>query len=246
MKSVVTYFDECDMIYELSRSLSDIDWEEAGRLYTKSYWEVQYYLAKYDTYSFKLGSNLLEEIVACLLGGYGLKAEMGLLAFHRLRNLQLIRPNVSMSEIEYAISQPFILDGKTVHYRFPHQKAKYIYSFLQREDIDEFENLCGCTLRNKLMSVIGIGPKTASWIARNYCNCEDVAIVDIHIYRAGRLAGFIDRNWDIQRDYFKIEESFLTFCHSINAKPSKMDSIMWNQMKASSRRAIKLLNLKSI
>ena len=246
MKSRVMYFDECDKIYELSRSLSDIDWEEAGRLYTKSYWEVQYYLAKHESYSYKLGSNLLEEIVACLLGGYGLKAEMGLLAFHRMRNLRLIRPKVSLLEIESAICRPFSLNGKKAHYRFPHQKAKYIYSFLQREDIDEFENMYGCALRNKLMSVNGIGPKTASWIARNFGNCEDVAIVDIHIYRAGRLAGFIDRNWDIQRDYFKIEESFLDFCHSINASPSKMDSIMWNQMKASSRRAIELLNLKSV
>lgn len=246
MNSRVMYFDECDKICELSRSLSDIDWEEAGRLYTKSYWEVQYYLAKHESYSYKLGSNLLEEIVACLLGGYGLKAEMGLLAFHRMRNLRLIRPNVSLSEIESAICRPFSLNGKKVHYRFPHQKAKYIYSFLQREDIDEFENMYGCALRNKLISVNGIGPKTASWIARNFGNCEDVAIVDIHIYRAGRLAGFIDRNWDIQRDYFKIEESFLNFCNSINASPSKMDSIMWNQMKASSRRAIELLNLKSV
>ena len=240
------FFDECDKIYELSQSLSDIDWEEAGRLYTKSYWEVQYYLAKHESYSYKLGNNLLEEIVACLLGGYGLKAEMGLLAFHRMRNLRLIRPKVGLSEIESAICRPFSLNGKKVHYRFPHQKAKYIYSFLQRADIEEFENIYGCALRNKLMSVNGIGPKTASWIARNYGNCEDVAIVDIHIYRAGRLAGFIDRNWDIQRDYFKIEESFLDFCNSINASPSKMDSIMWNQMKASSHRAIELLNLKSV
>ncbi|MBO7047260.1 MAG: hypothetical protein J6W38_13100 [Prevotella sp.] len=246
MKSVKLYFDECDKIYKLSQFLTDIDWEDAGRLYTKSYWEVQYYLSKHDSNSFRLGSNLLEEVVACLLGGYGLKAEMGLLAFHRMRNLHLIRSDVSLSEIENAISQPFSLNGKKIHYRFPHQKAKYIYSFLQRKDINEFERLCGSMLRNKLMSVNGIGPKTASWIARNYGNCEDVAIVDIHIYRAGRLAGFIDRRWDIQRDYFKIENSFLEFCHSINASPSKMDSIMWSQMKASSRRAIELLNLKKL
>ncbi len=246
MKSAELYFDECDKMYELSQILTDIDWEDAGRLYTKSYWELQYYLAKQNSYSFRLGSNLLEEIVACLLGGYGLKAEMGLLAFHRMRNLHLIRPDVSLPEIERAISRPFRLNGRKVHYRFPHQKAKYIYSFLQRNDIEEFESAYGSKLRNKLMSVNGIGPKTASWIARNYGNCEDVAIVDIHIYRAGRLAGFIDRSWDIQRDYFKIEESFLEFCHSINASPSKMDSIMWSQMKASSRRAIELLNLKSI
>lgn len=246
MKRDTFFFDECDKIYELSQSLTNIDWEDAARLYTKSYWEVQYYLAMHDVYSFRLGANLLEEVVACILGGYGLKAEMGLLAFHRMKNLHLIRSGVSLTEIENAISRPFSLNGKIVHYRFPHQKAKYIYSFLQRKDIDEFRVIYGSSLRNKLMSVKGIGPKTASWIARNCGNCEDVAIVDIHIYRAGRLAGFIDRNWDIQRDYFKIEESFLNFCHSINASPSKMDSIMWNQMKASSRRAIELLNLKSI
>ena len=131
-----------------------------------------------------------------------------------------------------------------MHYRFPRQKAKYIYLFLQRKDLADFERAHGCMLRNKLMTINGIGPKTASWIARNYSNCEDVAIVDIHIYRAGRLAGFIDRKWDVQRDYFKIEESFLKFCHSINASPAIMDSIMWNQMKVSGRRVIKMLNQK--
>ena len=54
MKSLATYLDECDKIYELSRNLSDIDWEEAGRLYTKAYWEVQYYLSKHDSYSLNL------------------------------------------------------------------------------------------------------------------------------------------------------------------------------------------------
>ena len=119
-----------------------------------------------------------------------------------------------------------------------------VYWFLQRNDIDELENFRGISLRDKLMTIKGIGLKTASWIARNYGNCEDVAIVDIHIYRAGRLAGFINPKWDMQKDYYKIEESFLDFCHSINALPSKMDSIMWSQMKESNRRAIELLNIK--
>lgn len=244
MKRPELYFDECDKIYELSQSLTNVNWEDAGRLYTKSYWEVQYYLAKQVFSTYRLGSNLQEEIVACLLGGYGLKAEIGLLAFHRMRNLHLIHSNVSLTEIEDAISRPFSFNGKKVHYRFPRQKAKYIYSFLQRKDLADFERAHGCMLRNKLMTINGIGPKTASWIARNYSNCEDVAIVDIHIYRAGRLAGFIDRKWDVQRDYFKIEESFLKFCHSINASPAIMDSIMWNQMKVSGRRVIKMLNQK--
>lgn len=238
--------DERDKILELSHLLTDIDWEEAGRRFTKSYWEVQYYLDESTDKDYKLGSNLKEEVVACLLGGYGLKAEIGLLAFHRIKNLRLIRRDVRLEEIEDAISAPFRWDGKEVHYRFSRQKSKYIFWFLQRNDITEMETLCGSQLRNRLITIKGIGPKTASWIARNYGNCEDVAIVDIHIYRAGRLAGFVNPKWDIQRDYYKIEESFLDFCHSINALPSKMDSIMWNQMKASNKRAIELLNLKMI
>lgn len=236
--------DEREKILELSEILSDINWEEAGRRFTKSFWEVQYFLDESSFDNYKLGSNLMEEVVACLLGGYGFKAEIGLLAFHRIKNLRLIRTGVSLNEIENAISSPFRLNGKEVHYRFSHQKSKYIYWFLQRNDIDEFETLSGSRLRDKLMTVKGIGPKTASWIARNYGNCEDVAIVDIHIYRAGRLAGFVNPQWNVQKDYYKIEESFLDFCHSINALPSKMDSIMWNQMKESNKRAIELLNLK--
>ena len=77
---------------------------------------------------------------------------------------------------------------------------------------------------------------------RNYSECNDVAIVDIHLYRAGRLAGFISPEWDIRKDYYKIEESFLSFCESINASPSRMDSIIWSQMKGSGRRALKMLN----
>lgn len=241
----MTYcIDECEKILKLSRLLSDLDCQEAGRRFTKSYWVVQYFLDDSNYRDYKLGSNLREEVVACLLGGYGFKAELGLLAFHRIKNLRLIREGVRLEEIEKAISTPFTLNGKEVHYRFSRQKSKYIFYFLQRSDIGEFEKLKGNRLRDKLMTIKGIGPKTASWITRNYSNSEDVAIVDIHIYRAGRLAGFVNPKWDMQKDYYKIEESFLDFCHSINALPSKMDSIMWNQMKESNRRAIELLNLK--
>lgn len=238
------FIDEREKLCELTLLLTDINWQEAGRRFTKSYWEVQYHLDDTSQPDYCLGSNLLEEVVACLLGGYGMKAEIGLLAFHRIKNLRLIHQGASQEEIEEAISTPFRLNGKEVHYRFPRQKAKYIFWFLQRDDLEELKRLCGSRLRDRLLTVKGIGPKTASWIARNYGKCEDVAIVDIHIYRAGRLAGFVNREWDIQKDYYKIEESFLDFCHSINALPSKMDSIMWNQMKESNRRAIELMNQK--
>lgn len=238
------FIDERDSMFRLVRTVGRVNWEEAGKRFTRSYWQVQYHLNNSSYRDFRLGTNLKEEVVACLLGGYGIKAELGLLAFHRVKNLRLIHKGVTLSELENAISLPFRINGKAVHYRFPHQKAKYIYSFLQRTDFDEMDSLCGRELREKLLTVDGIGPKTASWIVRNYKNCDDVAIVDVHIYRAGRLAGFVDSRWDMQKDYYKIEESFLDFCHSINASPAKMDYIMWNQMKASNRRAIEMLNYK--
>ena len=227
----------------MTQTLSDLNWEEAGKRFTKAYWEVQYHLDDSHSNDFKLGNNFKEEVVACLLGGYGFKAELGLLAFHRIKNLRLISAKATLSDIEKAISSPFRLNGREAHYRFSRQKSRYVYAFLQRDDIEEMEGLCGSELRKRLLSIKGIGLKTASWITRNSGNCEDIAIVDIHIYRAGRLAGFVDRQWDLQKDYYKIENSFLDFCYSINAQPSKMDSIMWSQMKESNKRAIELLNL---
>lgn len=240
----MTYIDECDRILDLLSTCDEIDWEEAGQLYTKDYWAVQYRLDDSFYPSSRLGSCLKEEVVACLLGGYGMKAEMGLWAFHRLKNMQLINRRTARGTLEEAIAQPFWVNGRELRYRFPGQKASYIYDFLQRNDIREMEMLSGSELRERLLTVRGVGPKTASWIARNYSECEDVAIVDIHIYRAGRLAGFISPEWDIRKDYYKIEESFLSFCKSIDAIPSRMDSIIWNQMKESGRRAIKMLNPK--
>lgn len=44
--------------------------------------------------SYKLRENILEEVAACILGGYGIPAEMGLVAFDRLKNENLIKPGV--------------------------------------------------------------------------------------------------------------------------------------------------------
>ncbi|MDZ3993341.1 hypothetical protein PspTeo4_24872 [Pseudomonas sp. Teo4] len=43
----------------------------------------------------------------------------------------------------------------------------------------------GRALRDWLLELPGIGYKTASWVARNWLDADDVAILDIHILRAG-------------------------------------------------------------
>src|SRR5690606_8983068 len=91
------------------------------------------------------------------------------------------------------------------------------------------------SLRKWLLSIDGIGPKTASWITRNYLDSERVAIIDIHIFRACVVMGLFPVGLDIQKDYFKLEEIFLLFCDRLGVQPSKMDALMWLQMKESSR-----------
>ena len=148
--------DECDRIFDLLSTCVEIDWEEAGRLYTKDYWAVQYRLDDSLYNSFRIGASLTEEVVACLLGGYGMKAEMGLWAFHRLKNKQLINRRTTQETLEEAIAQPFWVNGRELHYRLHRQKASYIYDFLQRGDIREMEEPCavqidGETILNVMM-----------------------------------------------------------------------------------------------
>lgn len=97
-------------------------------------------------------------------------------------------------------------------------------------------------LRDWLLTINGIGPKTASWIARNHLNSENVAIIDIHILRAGRLMGIFPDDLDVNKDYFKLERIFIKFCGVLNVQPSKMDALMWCFMKESNRTAIKMMS----
>src|SRR5580765_2264368 len=115
-----------------------IKWGNYCQLYTPAFWKFMYLSYDFSTVTnpHRLGTNIIEEITACLLGGFGMPAELGLAAFDRLRNENLIKPGISYIKIKKALSVPFTLEnGKSKKYRFYNQKSKYIYNFLQREDL---------------------------------------------------------------------------------------------------------------
>ena len=62
--------------------------------------------------------------------------------------------------------------------------------------------------------------KTASWVARNWLNADDIAILDIHILRAKALARFFDENLTVERNDLELEEQFLRFAQAIGVRPS--------------------------
>ncbi len=159
--------------------LPGIRWGSFDELLTPAYWHSQVWhhdqLGTYKT--LRLGKSLVEETAACLLGGFGMRAELGLAAFARLRDRELLSSGTTSQALEIALSTPFDIQGRQWSYRFPRQKARYLAGCLSRlgyfsEPTNDVE------LRDKLATLPGIGLKTASWIVRNHRSSNAVAIVD--------------------------------------------------------------------
>lgn len=235
-----------DLPGEEQEVLPGVKWGDCAQLYTPAFWKIQYVSfieRKEPRKIYKLGKTILEEIVVCLLGGFGMPSEVGLAAFERLKQQGLIRGKVPFATIYAALKEPFVLaDGRRMTYRFYNQKSNYIHKFLDREDIEEIPLHCDMALRKWLLTVDGIGLKTASWITRNWLDSDKVAILDVHILRAGMLAGFYEhREYDMNRYYLSLEQQYLSFCDALEVSSSIMDAIIWDFMKKTNRLALSAL-----
>lgn len=209
-------------------------WGNCGVVFTPAYWKIQYHLFHENalfSIDYKLGHTLIEEIVACLLGGYGIKSEIATAAFNRFKERKLICEGSSLDSLVEALSEPFQENGKLIRYRFPTQKAKYIFKFLGSGHIHTVPQGTEHEFREWLLEIDGIGPKIASWITRNHLDSDNVAIIDIHIYRACRAMGLFHDTHHVSKDYFELEERFLQFCRALNVQASKMDALMWYQIR---------------
>ena len=67
--------------------LPGLKWGLCYQLYTPAFWKLQYVMNSFpeEQNTHQLGSNIIEEIIQCMLGGYGIPSEMGSMAFARLR-----------------------------------------------------------------------------------------------------------------------------------------------------------------
>ncbi|WP_425374821.1 hypothetical protein [Mesorhizobium tamadayense] len=129
------------------------------------------------------------------------------------------------------MSRPLSVNGRWVRYRFANTRARYLAGSLealphiQESELDDIE------LRNRLCALPGIGLKTASWIVRNQRGSDQVAILDVHIMRAGIMMGVFEKGSSPTRGYLGLEAKFLTFCRSVSVRPSQMDAVMWRTMR---------------
>ncbi|MFP0197808.1 8-oxoguanine DNA glycosylase [Pseudomonas sp. PHC1] len=229
----------------LSEVLPGVPWGLIEAFPTPAYWAYQVWAndQEPEPLNYKLGATLAEEIGACLLGGHGIPANVGLAAFAHLKKLGAFEGEVpSEALLQEWLTNPLKIGSRSVRYRFAKQKARYLHSALAALASGCVPPQSGRALRDWLLELPGIGYKTASWIARNWLDADDVAILDIHILRAGALAGFFSPGLTVERHYLQLEAEFLALSKAIEVRPSKLDALMWYQMMSAPTVVRSLLN----
>ncbi len=174
---------------------------------------------------------LHDEVVFCLLGGFGVSADAAAEAFELLQPLITSGDAQDAETVAQVLCQPHPASGR--RYRFPRQRATRIASAVATLDErpEAFPDDNPLMLRTALRALDGIGPKTASWIVRNVTGGDDVAIVDIWIERAMKTAGIFPREWTAARHYDRLEDAFLEFARLGQTAAAELDWCIWDQAR---------------
>ena len=206
----------------------------ADELLSPAYWAMRCATADMDQIDFvNRHGSLAEEVGFCLLGGFGVTLEVASAFFQRLKNEGVFEAGnvVSEGDLLKFLNSPALVGERPHRYRFPNQRARRIakaMAELPRMCLDSSDPI---GFRNEIQSLEGIGPKTASWIARNWLDTDEIAILDIHVLRAGWFLGIFEVDCRLPNDYLKLERRFLTFAHSLHVRASILDSVMWLDMR---------------
>ncbi|MCW5660091.1 MAG: hypothetical protein KIT60_20505 [Burkholderiaceae bacterium] len=223
--------------------LGNVRWGAFDAFPTPAYWQYQV-LARRLTgrpAGYRLGRTLAEEVTACLLGGHGIPATVGLAAYQRLHERGAFGAQPpSEATLEEWLKEPLRIASqkgvRQVRYRFAAQKARFLAAALPEvHAAPAFDT--GRQLRDWLMKLRGVGPKTASWIARNWKDADDVAILDIHIMRIGQVLGLFPRELTVERHYPELESLFIQFSDALNVRASELDAVIWYEMASSPKAA---------
>lgn len=216
---------------ELDSETLAFAWGHPHELGTTAYW-VEQTRRRPPVESFRIGETFEQEVVACILGGYGIPAAVGLAAFDAIRDAGLFERGADLDQIQQVLGGPIFVPSRqrSVNYRFARQRSERVVAALDRmrnETPPEDER----EMRNWLMTLPGVGPKTASWVVRNWTGSESVAIIDIHLHRAGVAAGFFSPEWMLPRDYKVFDEAFCALSEFVDVSLAALDACIWDQMQ---------------
>lgn len=215
-----------------AKLLDDVRWGDVGSPMSAAFWYSQVWFDRRNRQFAPrpLGRNLVEEVAACLLGGYGMPAELGWAAFLAVGQAGLLERVPSTSEILDVLSRPLRVGDETRRYRFAERKSRYLAGCLARLRSDDVP-LDPLELRDYLTTLPGIGLKTASWVVRNRYACDDVAILDVHVVRLCKALGVFPATADPQRQYREMEKRFVALARAMKVGAAHLDNLIWHNMK---------------
>lgn len=235
-------------VAEGGNALIAFRWGRYDAFGTAAYWVAQACDGGYSRAISPAGS-LAEEVAFCLLGGYGITAEVNDAAFRSLIGAGLVKtdPLPKAEDIEAVLRTPLAVRGRRqpIRYRFPQQKALRLHMALQRLSGEQLPSPA-VELRDALMGFTGIGPKTASWIVRNQTGSNEVAIIDVHLRRAGLASGFFRSEWRLPEDYPLFEAAFLAYAGVGRVGAGVLDVCIWDQVRRLGRAAARFLKPASV
>ena len=215
--------------------LDGVRWGRYERIFTPAYWVSQVWMHQLDVPAaspFHSQGPLAEEVVFCMLSGFGVKAEVARAAFWACRDQGLIESRCTDPNSWSAVlGRLLAVNGRMARYRYPNQKARYLADAMTKLRAGVIDTRSGRALRDSLLRIKGCGRKTAGFIARNYLDTDDVAILDIHVVRAGLLMDVFSPGDRVDRDYDRMEQRFVDFCRAAGVRPATLDCIIWQQMR---------------
>ena len=211
-----------------------IKYGRPDELLSPAYWSMRCATADIDEIDFvNRHGSLAEEIGFCLLGGFGVTLEVATAFFHKLKDKGVFESGrqVLEQDLLQLLDSPAMVHGRPHRYRFPNQRARRIakaMSELPRIELDPSDAL---GFRDEIQKLDGIGPKTASWITRNWLDTDEIAILDIHVLRAGWFLGIFCSDCRLPNHYLELERNFLIFAENLHVRASVLDSVMWLDMR---------------
>lgn len=214
---------------------NDITWGEHYCLFTPAYWVSHVWMNQLDVAQrspYFSQRSLAEEITFCMLSGFGITAELAAAAFQSCRGHGLIEERCTKPDAwAEVLKAPLLLGDKQVQYRYPNQKAKFLADAMKLLQEDCIDCSSGRALRDSLLQIKGCGHKTAGFITRNYLDSDDVAILDIHVVRAGLLLDLFSEQDKVESAYDEMEHRYIEFCRAVDVRPSVLDCVVWSQMR---------------
>jgi hypothetical protein len=217
--------------------LTGVRWGAVEEFPTPAYWTQQALRHRLDRVGAAppaaSGRSLAEEVGASLLGGPGIPAAVGLAAFARIRERgAFVQPGVCELTLTAWLSEPLDVEGKALGFRFAAQKAKHLAAVMPALlCAPDFE--AGQEVRNWLMELPGVGPKTASAIVRGWSASEEVALLDVHLLRVGQVMGLLPRKMTVERHYLEAEARLLKLCAAMDVRPSELEAVVAAEMSRS-------------